>query len=153
IWVLGSAVGTQSVRGSLSSTQYLDVPMAATPLPTLRVINGALAGGPCDSLAVLAFPNTQPHTPGGNWSIQLGVVTGPMACFTLPPSGTFTVSGPSSTTVFTWTPAVIVSLGLTPPEGRLFANPSTAEFVSLSGAGWRVTLPGTQVAPDSACAP
>jgi hypothetical protein len=153
VWVLGSTAGTQTVRGSLSSTQYLDVNVATIPLPTLRVTNGTCVGGHCDSLVVLAFPNNQPHTPGGNWSIQLGIVTGPQACFTLPPSATFTIYAPSSTTVFTWTPAVLVSLGLIPAEGRLFASPSTPEFASVTGAGWHVTLPGNQVTPDAACAP
>ena len=153
VWVLGSAVGTQSMRGSLSSTQYLDVTVAATPVPTLRVINGTCTGGHCDSLVVLAFPQNQPHTPGGLWSVWLGIVTGPEACFAFPPSARFTIYGSGFTTVFTWTPAILVSLGLTPAEGRLFASPSTAEFISLTGAGWRATLPGNQVAPDSACVP
>ena len=153
VWVLGPTVGTQSMRGSLSSTQYLDVNVAATPLPTLRVINGSCIGDQCDSLNVLAFPQNQPHTPGGLWSIQLGIVTGPEACFAFPPSATFTIYGPGTTTAFTWTPAIPVSLGLASADERLFANPSTAEFTSLSGTGWRVTLPGNQVAPDPVCVP
>jgi hypothetical protein len=153
VWVLGLTAGTQSLRGSLSSTEYRDLTIDVTPLPTLRVTNSTCAAGHCDSIAVLAFPDNQPRTPGGNWSILLGIVTGPEACFTLPPSATFTVSGPNSTTAITWTPAIPVSLGLVPAEGRLFADPSTPEFVAGGGAAWHVTLPGNQVAPDAACAP
>ena len=155
VWVLGSTAGPQSMRGSLSPTQYLDVTVAATPLPTLRVINGTCTGGVCDSLAVGAYPSNQPHTPGGSWYIPLGVVTGPQACITFPPSATFTIYGPSSTTVFTWTPAILAALRVTPTLGSMFANPypSTPEFVPLGGAGWRITLPENQVTPDSACVP
>jgi hypothetical protein len=134
VWVLGPTVGSQSLRGALTATQHLDVSMAATPLPTLRVTNGTCGGGHCDSIAVLAFPDNQPRTPGGYWSVLLGTVTGSAACFTLPPSATFTVSGPSSTTVFTWTPAIRITVAGLPGPISIGASEAATGGNGVSGA-------------------
>jgi len=60
---------------------------------TLLVTNGTCQGGHCDSLRVLDFPSNQPLTPGGYWSLDLGLITASEACFTLPPTAAFHVIG------------------------------------------------------------
>ena len=126
---------------------------------TLLVTNGSCLSGRCDSIEVLGFPDNQPRTPGGYWSVALGLITGSQGCLTLPPSATFRVigvhnDGTADTTVYTWTPAASLSLGSIAPAGnRLQATPTTAAFVPANAAGWRVTLPGPQLIANSACAP
>ena len=113
---------------------------------TVRVANSTCSMTACDSLEVLAFPSNQPHTPGGFWSIDLGVLTTSERCFTLPPSATFRVIGVSpdgtgDTTTFTWTTADAVSLGVQAPSGsRMQASPSTTAFVPAGSPGWSITL-------------
>ena len=144
------------VAGFLPACQSND-PGGTSTTPTLLVTNATCLSGRCDSLEILAFPTDQPLTPGGYWSIDLGLMTGPQACVTLPPSATFRVTGPDSTGVvhtvtYTWTPALSLSLGaIAPGGGRLQASPTTAAFVPGSAAGWRVTLPGSQLLSDSGC--
>ena len=125
---------------------------------TLLVTNSSCSTGRCDSLEVLGFPSNQPRTPGGFWSIDLGLLTTPEACFTLPPSATFRVIGVNAdgsrdTTTFTWTSADALSLGVQDPSGfRIFASPSTTAFVPATAAGWTITFPtGSQPSPSSAC--
>jgi hypothetical protein len=126
---------------------------------TLLVTNSTCLTGQCDSVEVLAFPAEQPRTPGGYWSLDLGLLTNRSKCFTLPPSATFRViavsssGGPNDTTTFTWTTADPVSLGAQAPSGpRLQATPSTSGFVPDESAGWSVTLPsGTRPSNSSAC--
>lgn len=114
---------------------------------TVRVANSTCAMTRCDSLEVLAFPGNQPRTPGGFWSIDLGVLTTFEQCFTLPPSATFRVigvnpDGSRDTTTFTWTTADPVSLGVQAPSGfRAQASPSTTAFVPAGSPGWSITLP------------
>ncbi len=126
---------------------------------TLLVTNGTCLTGRCDSLEVLAFPSNQPHTPGGFWSVDLGLLTTPEACFTFPPSATFRVIGVNAdgtrdTTTFTWTSADPLSLGVQAPSGfRAQASPSTTAFVPASSAGWSITFPTASHASSSpACA-
>jgi hypothetical protein len=127
---------------------------------TLLVTNGTCQGGHCDSLRVLGFPSNQPLTPGGFWSLDLGLITASEACFTLPPTAVFRVIGVAAdgtrdTTTFTWTSAKSLALGAQPPSSsRLQANPSTTAFVPASAAGWRITVPGgSQATPSSTCTP
>jgi hypothetical protein len=124
---------------------------------TLRVTNAACLMGSCQSLHVLAFPHQQPITPGGPWSLDLGVLTSPEACLTFPPSATFRIweVGSTDTTKITWTPADSVSLGtLGPNDLRFAAGPTTGEFVPASAAGWFIVLPGgTQASPAPRCTP
>jgi len=122
---------------------------------TLFVVNTTCDPGPCAALSVRGFPEEQPLTPGGLWSIEVGTVAAPFACFTLPPSGEFHVSGGGTTTTYTWTLADPIALGtVAAGASALMATPSTGEFVPASAAGWRVTLPGgTTVTPDVACTP
>ena len=127
---------------------------------TLLVTNGTCQGGQCDTLRVLGFPSNQPGTPGGLWSLDLGLVTTSQACLTLPPSAAFHVigvrgDGAADTTTFTWTSAKSLSLGAQPPSSsRLQASPSTDPFVPASAAGWRITVPGgSQATPSSVCTP
>jgi hypothetical protein len=122
---------------------------------TLLVMNASCAPGPCIAQEVLAFPSNQPETPGGDWSLDLGTMTGPQLCVTIPISATFLVSGPGETTTFDWNTAKPVSLGVQQPsEARIFASPSTSAFVPATAAGWRITLPGgTQAVQGAACMP
>ena len=83
---------------------------------TLLVTNASCAPGPCMAQEVLAFPSNQPETPGGDWSLDLGTMTGPQLCVTIPISATFLVSGPGETTTFDWTTAKPVSLGVQQPS-------------------------------------
>lgn len=140
---------------ALSCSSVVDQPSGVT----LLVTNGTCQSGHCDSLEVLGFPSNQPLTPGGYWSVDLGLIATSQACLTLPPSATFRVIGPRNdgtidTATYTWTPAASLSLGSIAPAGnRLQATPTTAAFVPANAAGWRVTLPGSQAIPNSACAP
>jgi hypothetical protein len=125
---------------------------------TLLVTNATCLNGRCDSLKVLGFPGNQPRTPGGFWSINLGLVTTPQACFTFPSSATFRVIGVNTdgtrdTTTFIWTSADELSLGVQPPAASpIQASPSTTVFVPAIAAGWSITFPaGSPLTTSSAC--
>jgi hypothetical protein len=127
---------------------------------TLLVANGSCMPGPCSSQEVLAFPSNQPNTPGGYWSLDLGTMSAPELCITIPASATFRVIGinadsSADTTEFIWTTALPVRLGVQAPSAsRIFASPSTSKFVPATAAGWSITLPGgSHVVPASACDP
>jgi hypothetical protein len=129
------------------------------PLPdaTLQVRNATCEPGPCQAIRVLAFPRNQPLTPGGLWSIDLGVVTGASACITLPHTAAFYVTdtGSGVVTVTTWELDDPIALAPWPPSGARFtASPTTPEFVAANASSWSVTLPGT-AAPVAAqeCVP
>ena len=98
---------------------------------------------------------TSLKTPGGMWSIDLGVLSAPSACLALPASAHFYIinAGTNDTTTITWTASLGLSLGaLQPQDSRLMASPSTAAFIPASALGWRATLPGgTQVSPAGPC--
>src|SRR5437879_10778624 len=90
---------------------------------TLLVTNSSCSTGPCDSLEVLGFPSNQPLTPGGFWSIDLGLLTTSEACFKLPPATTFRVIGVNDdgrrdARTFTW--STVVPLSLVVQEGTSF---------------------------------
>ena len=121
---------------------------------TVLVTNTSCTPGPCVPLRVLAFPDNQPHTPGGLWRIELGVVSTASACMTIPASAEFRVTGPpEGTTVFRWNTGNGVSLGsLLPGEPAAPAGPSTSSFVPMSESGWTVTLPGGTHAAEAAAA-
>jgi hypothetical protein len=144
--------GLSCSPGETAPASYESVPLLVT--------NGTCLEGHCDSLRVIGFPVNQPNTPGGPWSLGLGVVTTPQACLTIPPSGVFRVigvhdDGARDTVAYTWTPALGISLGAQPPSSlRRLASPSTASFVPAGAAGWSVTLPGDSVVQSAAsCAP
>lgn len=126
---------------------------------TLLVTNATCHEGQCDTLRVLGFPSNQPRTPGGMWSLDLGLISTPQACLTLPPSAAFQVigvrnDGTRDTTTFTWTTSQALSLGTEPPPpaSRFQASPSTSEFVPASAAGWGITIPGgSQASARSPC--
>lgn len=127
---------------------------------TLLVSNASCHGGRCDSLRILAFPSNQPNTPGGLWSLDLGLVTAPEVCLVLPPSATFHVTGvrengTTDTTTYAWTSAKSLSLGaLLASSSRIQAGPTISPFVPATAAGWRITVPtGSQASPSSACKP
>jgi len=127
---------------------------------TLLVTNGTCQTGHCDSLRVLGFPSSQPNTPGGLWSLDLGIITAPQACFRLPTTATFRVigvreDGTADTSTIRWTNANLLSLGAQPPSSLLIAaNPSTTAFVPADAAGWQLTIPGGSLpTPSSACTP
>ena len=142
------AVGLSVVALACSST------VGPSSAVTLRVTNGTCVQGQCDSLEVLGFPSTQPNTPGGLWSLDLGTITGQDACFTIPPSATFRIIG-SDTVTITWTRALGLSLGtIAPSASRFQAGPSTGDFVPAQASGWSVTLPGgTQPVGAEPCSP
>jgi hypothetical protein len=125
---------------------------------TLLVTNASCLPGPCRAEEVLAFPGNQPNTPGGYWSLDLGTVTGPELCITIPESATFRViginaHGSADTTKFIWSRVLPVTLGVqAPSDSRIFASPSTAGFVPATAAGWHTTLPGdSEVVPGQPC--
>jgi hypothetical protein len=124
---------------------------------TLLVTNGTCspAGDQCQPLRVLAFPHNQPQppVPSGFWKFDLGVVTGPTACLTLPLSKEFVVTGPSSSQTWGWNTAQGVSLGaVLESESTFPAVPSTEEFVPAGERGWAVTLPGAgRLSPTPGC--
>lgn len=127
---------------------------------TLQVTNGTCRVASCDTLEVLAFPSTQPNTPGGLWSISLGLVGGPVACLSIPPSATFRIigwheDGTSDTTKIVWTRHLALSLGAQPPSwSRLQAAPSAGAFVPAEAPGWKITFPGgSEALPAAACRP
>ena len=110
---------------------------------TLLVTNGTCSAGSCSPLEILGFPDNQPRTPGGLWSVDLGPLTGPAACVTFPLSAKFLVIGGADTTTYLWTTALPLSLGAQPPSAsRILASPSTSSFVPATAAGWSATLPG-----------
>lgn len=130
------------------------------PGVTLLVTNGTCEGGHCDSLRVLGFPSNQPRTPGGMWSLDLGLITTAQACFTLPRTAVFRVIGvrdgrETDTTSFLWTTMAPLSLGSRPPSSSwIGASPSTHTFVPADAAGWQITVPGgAQPKSSSACTP
>lgn len=128
---------------------------------TLLVTNVACQTDQCAPVMVLGFPDNQPHTPGGLWSLELGLVTTASACLELPATATFRVIGWSAdgtradTTLFPWTSARGLSLGTRlPSESGFRASPSTLEFAPAKSSGWSVSLPGTgAVSPAPACNP
>ncbi len=122
---------------------------------TIRITNTTCASGTCTPLRVLAFPFTQPHTPGGYWSLDLGVIRTASACVTLPPSASFSVTdaGSGKVTTYSWTTSDGVSLGaIAESSSRIQASPSTNQFVPTNAAGWSVALPSeSSVTSGSAC--
>jgi len=105
------------------------------------------------TLEILAFPNNQPVTPGGYWWLDLGTMTGPEACVTIPITETFLVVGPNAdTTKYIWTNAMGLALGAQIPE--FVPVPSTSSFVPARSGGWQITLPGDSRATVSGdCTP
>jgi len=106
---------------------------------------------------VLAFPQNQPLTPGGAWSIDLGVVTGATGCLALPATANFRVTdaGSGAVTVTTWTSGDSLALApWSPNEARFTAGPTTSFFVVGSAGSWSVTLPGSAApVPAQGCEP
>jgi hypothetical protein len=124
-------------------------------------MNGTCQTGRCEPLFIRGFPSNQPHTPGGFWSLDLGLVSASSACLTLPPSAAFYVIGVSDdgtradTTTYTWTMTDPLSLAAQPATSSLLLTaPTTAAFVPASAAGWNITLPdGSEALPARACTP
>jgi hypothetical protein len=153
----GLAAAAFPLVAGLSCSLSETAPTAYEPAPLL-VTNGTCVDGNCDSLRVLGFPINQPLTPGGLWSLDLGVVTTEQACLTIPTSAVFLViavhgDGARDTTDYPWTPALGIALGAQPPsESRLWASPSTATFVPAEATGWSVTVPSdSTVVPAPPC--
>jgi hypothetical protein len=114
------------------------------PRAQLLVTNPTCSPGPCAQFHVLGFPQNQPNTPGGAWSIDLGFVASGTTCLTIPGSATFTVtnSGTGAVTTYNWSSRQSLSLGTT-AGSQIGASPSTASFIPASSTGWIVSLPGS----------
>ena len=123
----------------------------------LLITNGTCDGDVCSPIRVRAFPDNQPHTPGGPWSIDLGVVTGRTACLMLPASqeARVTAAGTGETKTWSWSTARGTSLGADDSsEAWFFAHSTTPSFIPADAAGWSITLPGTGAAvPSGRCTP
>lgn len=123
----------------------------------LFVDNATCATGSCSPIRILGFPDNQPRTPGGFWSIDLGVIRGASACFTLPKSREFRVTAyPSGqTTTISWTPSLPLSLAAEPDTASIIlASPTTPSFLPASSRGWNIRLPGSGGASTAApCTP
>ena len=121
----------------------------------LFVTNTTCAAGSCATFEVLAFPENQPTTPAGSWSLDLGAVTGPSACLLIPGSATFTIvdAGTGNKTVVRWSTTQQVSIGLvTAGQSRLQASPSSGTFIPARAAAWSVALPGSATpVPGGGC--
>jgi hypothetical protein len=153
--LLFSAIACSSSGEPPSSVSVGEPPSSVSV--TVLVANATCNPGPCTPLRILAFPNNQPHTPGGFWSLDLGLVITPSACLTIPPAATFRVTdaGSGATTTYAWASTDSLSLGtLRPSASAIQATPSTAALVPMSAPGWSVALPSTSgPAPSGACTP
>lgn len=121
----------------------------------LLVTNTTCGSNGCTAFHVLAFPENQPNTPAGYWSIDLGEVTTASACLTIPATATFKITdaGAGATTTVTWTTRKNVSLGAR-MLGQLpmQSSPSTGNFVPGAEPGWTVALPGSATPTiDASC--
>jgi hypothetical protein len=90
--------------------------------------------------------------------LDLGVITTPSACVTLPRTAAFyVIEVPGNdTTTFTWTTAKPVSLGAQAASlGTVVLTlTATDTFVPMSASGWSVDLPGgTKAVPAAPCTP
>jgi len=111
----------------------------------LLVTNATCITGTCQPVRVLAFPQNQPRTPGGLWSIELGTLSTASACFAIPPESKFLIVDATThdTVVVRWTSRDSLALGtLAPGEPSLPAQPSTGYFVPQHKRGWSIALPG-----------
>jgi len=166
VWPCGLAstdkVGMMNGKATLTSCAALLILLAGCSDGTgpvqsskLLVTNTSCAAGPCLTFEVLAFPENQPMTPGGLWSLDLGGVAGASACLTIPASAAFTITdaGSGARTVVRWTTEHPVSIGfVTSSQSRLQASPSTGTFVAAHAAAWSVALPGnTAPVPGREC--
>jgi hypothetical protein len=121
----------------------------------LFVMNTTCGSSGCSAFHVRAFPEDQPTTPGGLWSIDLGEVTTASACLTIPATATFKITdaGTGATKTLTWTTRKKVSVGAVMlGQSAIQASPSTGTFIPAAQSGWRVALPGS-VTPtiDATC--
>jgi hypothetical protein len=123
---------------------------------TLLVTNATCTADQCSPVQVLGFPENQPRTPGGMWSIDFGVVSGSSGCLTVPTSANFRVVDGSTgaATTYTWTTLDRISLGTLNGQSRIQAYPTTNTIVPGKARGWSVTLPaGVSVSPAQSCSP
>ncbi len=149
--VLVSSVAVGSAIGCGSSLEPKPVGV------TMLVRNTTCDPGPCVALRVLGFPNNHPHTPGGFWSLDLGIVLSSSACVMIPPTATFRVTnaGTGATTTYSWTSGDSLSLASIPSSASVIqAAPTTGAFVPMHASGWSVALPSSSgPTPNSACTP
>lgn len=94
------------------------------------------------------------------WHLDLGELTGPQNCFSLPAAAKFLIvgengDGSSDTSTVSWSNAQGIRLGTWPPHAPSFqALPSTQIFVPATAAGWSIRLPsGTTATESKACSP
>ncbi len=146
-------------------TSLLTIAMLACSSPseprqtgvTLLVTNQTCQIGQCSPIRVLGFPGNGPNTPGGPWTVDLGVLDGPSGCFSIPDTRIFlviAVGSPNDTTAYVWTPDQPFALGSEPVSGLVPFGPppSTDQFVPARSAGWKVSLPGNgEIKPAPAC--
>jgi hypothetical protein len=140
--------GTRGIRWTVFLFPVLATyssPIDAPRSVPVLVTNTTCTPGPCRAVRILAYPWSELHTPGGMWKIDLGTITTPTACVTIPATSAFRlIEEPSGkTTVFPWTTRDSVALGWRQPGEELFsARPSTVWFVPQRARAWSVALPG-----------
>lgn len=139
----------------LLGTSACSSPAEPSATVTVLVTNETCRPGPCTAIRILGFPGNQPNTPGGLWSLDLGLIVAPSACLTLPSTSEFRVTNTSTgaATIYAWTTGDAISLGaIAESSSRLQASPSTPAFVPTSARGWSVSLPsGTRLSATDAC--
>ena len=126
------------------------------PPLTLHVTNATCNTGPCTHLQILAYDQSiQNNPPPGGWYFALGQVDSASACLTMPPSGTFIMSGKP---IATFTTADAFTLSARDSASLTFQG-ETAEFVPQDAPGWSVTFDTAPVRPSgpmaitTACTP
>ena len=128
-------------------------PIGAPRSVPVLVTNTTCTPGPCEAVRILAYPWSELHTPGGMWKIDLGTITTPTACVTIPATSEFRITEEPSgkTTIIPWSTRDSVALGTRRPGVEIFsATPSTAWFVPRRARAWSVALPGDSTDTASA---
>jgi hypothetical protein len=157
--LLGAGLLALVLGGPLGCGDQLPLTYSGTGV-SLLVVNSTCVDGPCDSLRVIGFPSGGPSATV-NWMVELGTVTGPSGCLTIPPMATYgnivsSNDGQADTIVYQWTPARAMWLGAVTPSSPPppFWSPSTQAFVPARALGWSAALPDSAgVQPAIPCTP
>lgn len=135
-WVLGSTVGTQTLRGSVSATQYLDVNVTATPPPTQLAVVTQPATAAITGVILTRQPTVQLKDANGNNAAVTGV-----AVLVSIASGGGTIGGTTSVSTDANGLATFSDLSLSGATGTV-----TLKFTAtLNGTSVNVTSTGIAV--------